>query len=136
MLASWGTHDLPRFVSYLSGDDIDEQEQEGNLTPTDGGRGRAADGRTGAPHCSGPSVSTTVSTTAAWPALALRGCLLHLASSAADLRLVDLEDLWGEHEPQNRPGTGVGAANWRRRGRAHPGAGAARQSGPQSSYGH
>ena len=49
-------------------------------------------------------------------ALALRGCLLHLASSAADLVVVDLEDLWGEHEPQNRPGTGTGAANWRRRG--------------------
>jgi 4-alpha-glucanotransferase len=29
--------------------------------------------------------------------------------------LVDLEDLWGEREPQNRPGTGVDGGNWRRR---------------------
>jgi 4-alpha-glucanotransferase len=35
--------------------------------------------------------------------------------SAADLVLIDLEELWGEREPQNRPGTGTEAANWRRR---------------------
>ena len=115
VLASWGTHDLPRFASYLSGDDIGEQERAGTLAPTD-----AAAARSGRAHWraallralgvdDGPDEGGTA-------LLALRGCLLHLASSAADLVLVDLEDLWGEREPQNRPGTGVGAANWRRRG--------------------
>jgi 4-alpha-glucanotransferase len=47
--------------------------------------------------------------------MALRACLIHLARSPADLVLVDLEDLWGERQPQNRPGTGTEAANWRRR---------------------
>ncbi len=29
--------------------------------------------------------------------------------------MVDLEELWGERQPQNRPGTGPEASNWRRR---------------------
>ena len=29
--------------------------------------------------------------------------------------LVDLADLWGEVEQENRPGTGVEALNWRHR---------------------
>ncbi len=115
VLASWGTHDLPRFVSYLFGDDIDEQEREGSLTATDAAAGRVARAHWRAALLralgvdEGPDQSGVA-------ARALRGCLLHLASSAADLVVVDLEDLWGEHEPQNRPGTGTGAANWRRRG--------------------
>ncbi len=47
--------------------------------------------------------------------MALRGCLAHLARSPADLLMVDLEELWGERQPQNRPGTGPEASNWRRR---------------------
>jgi 4-alpha-glucanotransferase len=116
VLASWGTHDLPRFVSHFSGDDIGEQEREGELSPTD-----AAAERTGRAHWRAAllralGVDDQPDEIGETAALALRGCLLHLASSAADLVLVDLEDLWGEHEPQNRPGTGTGAANWRRRG--------------------
>jgi hypothetical protein len=45
---------------------------------------------------------------------ALAGYLGHLAASPARLVLVDLEDLWLERRPQNRPGT-AGGANWRRR---------------------
>ena len=48
-------------------------------------------------------------------AAALRCCLTHLAQSPADLVMVDLEELWGERQPQNRPGTGPEASNWRRR---------------------
>jgi 4-alpha-glucanotransferase len=115
MLASWGTHDLPRFVSYLSGEDIDEQEREGNLAPTEAAAARTSRAlwRAALLRALGVDDGPDKSGVAA---LALRGCLLHLASSAADLVLVDLEDLWGERQPQNRPGTGVGAANWRRRG--------------------
>ncbi|MEP6661769.1 MAG: 1,4-alpha-glucan branching protein GlgB [Acidimicrobiales bacterium] len=39
-----------------------------------------------------------------------------LARSDADVVLVNLEDLWLEEEPQNRPGT-VGGTNWCRRAR-------------------
>jgi 4-alpha-glucanotransferase len=41
-----------------------------------------------------------------------------MAAVDAETVLVTLEDLWGELEPQNVPGTsGEDAANWRRRAR-------------------
>jgi 4-alpha-glucanotransferase len=39
----------------------------------------------------------------------------HLARSRARMLIVNLEDLWGETEPQNRPGTYRERPNWRRR---------------------
>jgi 4-alpha-glucanotransferase len=48
----------------------------------------------------------------------LRALLDDMASVDAETVLVTLEDLWGELEPQNVPGTsGVDAKNWRRRAR-------------------
>jgi 4-alpha-glucanotransferase len=38
-----------------------------------------------------------------------------MAAGPALLMLVDLEDLWLEREPQNRPGTGPEMPNWRLR---------------------
>jgi 4-alpha-glucanotransferase len=138
VLASWGTHDLPRFLTYFSGDDISERERDGQLSAADAaaersGRARwraallhalsldhaagdgadAADG--GIDEPAGDAAAHDADAPSV-PTLALRGCLIHLASGAADLVLIDLEDLWGEREPQNRPGTGTGGANWRRRG--------------------
>ena len=45
VLASWGTHDLPRFAAYFAGDDIDEREREGQISSID-----AAAERTGRAH--------------------------------------------------------------------------------------
>jgi 4-alpha-glucanotransferase len=48
----------------------------------------------------------------------LCACLDDMASLDAETVLVTLEDLWGELEPQNVPGTsGEDAVNWRRRAR-------------------
>jgi 4-alpha-glucanotransferase len=125
VLASMGTHDLPRFGAYLWGTDIDEREEAGVLSAAAAAGQRAnrdlarrrllraldvpevPDGP-GVPGDGVPGAETT--------AAALRGCLSHLAQSAADLVLVDLEELWGERHPQNHPGTGPEAGNWRRRG--------------------
>lgn len=46
---------------------------------------------------------------------ALRSCLDHMAAGPARLMLVDIEDLWLERWPHNRPGTGSIAGNWRHR---------------------
>jgi 4-alpha-glucanotransferase len=134
VLASWGTHDLPRFLTYFSGHDIDERARDGQLSTADAaaertGRARwraallRALGDDDGANDEGDDAEDGAEDAVAdgddersVPALALRGCLLHLASGAADLVLIDLEDLWGEREPQNRPGTGAGGANWRRRG--------------------
>jgi 4-alpha-glucanotransferase len=51
-----------------------------------------------------------------YPAV-LRTRLEHLAASAARLVLVNLEDLLGEEEPQNVPGTHAERPNWRRKAR-------------------
>jgi 4-alpha-glucanotransferase len=133
MLASWGTHDLPRFAAYFSGEDIDEKEASGQLSElaarneragrrvwcrallhtiglsdADGNDAAGADGN----HAAGAEAGDAGNDLTLE---VLRACLSHLATSAADLVLVDLEDLWGEHQPQNRPGTGTEAANWRQR---------------------
>ncbi|HWC33912.1 MAG TPA: 4-alpha-glucanotransferase [Mycobacteriales bacterium] len=49
------------------------------------------------------------------PAPALRSCLESLARGPASYLLVDVADLEGEVEPDNQPGTGPEAGNWRRR---------------------
>ncbi len=52
------------------------------------------------------------------PETVLRACLADIASLGPETLLVTLEDLWGELEPQNVPGTsGEHAVNWRRRAR-------------------
>ena len=116
-LASWGTHDLPRFASYFCGDDIAENEEAGQLPAPEVAEARAgrARWRRALLDATGITEGGEGEDEGNVAARALRRCLLHLARSAADLVLVDLEDLWGEREPQNRPGTGVDARNWRRR---------------------
>ena len=47
-------------------------------------------------------------------AAALLGMLRFLAESPAAVVVVNLEDLWFEREPQNRPGTGLEMPNWQR----------------------
>jgi 4-alpha-glucanotransferase len=115
VLASLGTHDLPRFDAYLWGTDIDEKQEKGQLSTkaaTAQRRGRDAWRRAflGA-------LGATDLPPGAQERVALEGALAHLARSSAALVLVDLEELWGEREPQNRPGTGPEADNWRRRAR-------------------
>ncbi|HEX3900808.1 MAG TPA: 4-alpha-glucanotransferase [Mycobacteriales bacterium] len=49
------------------------------------------------------------------PAIALHACLDSLAGGPATIVVVDVADLEGETEPDNRPGTGPEAGNWRQR---------------------
>jgi 4-alpha-glucanotransferase len=121
VMASWGTHDLARFGAYFWGLDIDQNEGAGQLTAQEATTQReererwrtamtAASGATGETgESADPADSANLATTV------LRRCLAHLAQSEAELVMVDLEELWGERQPQNRPGTGTEAANWRRR---------------------
>ena len=86
VLASWGTHDLPRFAAYFWGDDIDEKERAGQSVAGRGGHReraerarwrqallRSVDGGTGA------GTGDRALRTADGAAMALRGCLVHLA---------------------------------------------------------
>jgi 4-alpha-glucanotransferase len=112
-LASWGTHDLPRFAAYVAGDDIAELKDSGQLAKPDAKEARADRKRwrhelvsaLGLPADSDADDADTI----------LRGCLRYLAAGPAVRVLVDLEELWGARRPQNRPGTGPEAGNWRAR---------------------
>jgi 4-alpha-glucanotransferase len=108
-MAGWGTHDLPTFAAYWGGTDLDDREADGSLAPADAVRLRQERRAWRRALCAALEIDDEQ------PELALRGCLDRMAAGPALLTVVDLEDLWLEVEPQNRPGTGPGAANWRRR---------------------
>jgi 4-alpha-glucanotransferase len=108
-LAGWGTHDLPTFAAHWGGIDLDEREADGSLSATDATRERQERREWRTALCAALGIEENQ------PELALRGCLDHMAAGPALLTVVDLEDLWLEVEPQNHPGTGPEAGNWRRR---------------------
>ncbi|MFQ5889059.1 MAG: 4-alpha-glucanotransferase [Gemmatimonadota bacterium] len=116
-LATLNTHDLYPFAAFWEGRDLEDRRRLfGDSSATDFGAAlekrrvaRAAlaaylerHGRLGAP---------------ATASRALLACLAHLAASPARYVLVSLEDLWGEVEPHNVPGTLDERPNWRRRAR-------------------
>ncbi len=122
-IASIGSHDLPRFAAFYVGagpgePNVTEDLVAGSLEPSrtlERGRWRDALTRALGP---GPIPEAPRPGEGAQPdaeRVALAGCLAHLAASPAALVLVDLQDLWGELEQDNRPGTGVEAGNWRHR---------------------
>jgi len=108
-MASIGTHDLPRFASFWDADDLGELVDRGAQTEA-WATGARAD-RMAWRRALEASLPEDRTATGA----ALAACLDHLASSRAQLMMVDLEDLWSERRPVNRPGTGPEIPNWRTR---------------------
>jgi 4-alpha-glucanotransferase len=121
VVASLGTHDTPTFAGFWRGLDIADQADLGLI---DDARARAA-------HAERARLRTRIAEALALDpeslaeADVLRGLLLELAASRADLVIVALEDLWLEPDPQNVPGTAHERPNWRRRAR-HAGSDALR----------
>lgn len=113
-LAALGTHDLPRFASYLWGEDVTQREDAGQLPAADAETERRERAAWRGELLAGLGVDAN-GTTHDVTLAALDGCLRTLARSAADIALVDLEDLWAEHTRENVPGTGPGGTNWRHR---------------------
>ncbi|MDE3087738.1 MAG: 4-alpha-glucanotransferase, partial [Acidobacteriota bacterium] len=118
-LASFGTHDLPTFAGYWRGLDIGDRRRRDLIDPDEA----ATERRRRARWRSALLGSLPTAGLAALPAdgaaaeerRALAGVLGHLAAGQAEVVMVDLEDLWLEHEPQNRPGSGPEEGNFRRR---------------------
>jgi 4-alpha-glucanotransferase len=111
VLASLATHDTPRFNSFLWGHDIDEAEKLGHLTASEADSRRAQRARYR--EALFDALKIPVLGEEQLTEAALDGCLAHVSASEALLMIVDLEELMGESEPQNRPGTADG--NWRQR---------------------
>ncbi len=119
-IASVGSHDVPRFAAFWRGADPGEPNDTEDLLAgridADRARERTAWRRSLAASL-GLDVDAAAAATPESERLALQGILGQLTASPAPLVLVDLQDLWGEIEQENRPGTGPEAANWRHRSR-------------------
>lgn len=114
--ASLNTHDMPPFRAFWEGRDVDEMEAMGLFTAE---QAHAERERRRALR-RGMAALVGCEREAEDPAIrprVLRDQLERLAASPARLVLVSLEDLWGESEPQNTPGTQGERLNWRRKAR-------------------
>jgi 4-alpha-glucanotransferase len=105
-VASLGTHDLPPFASFWSGDDIARREASGQLGTAGAAQERVSRARWRAALEQVLGLEPREDTIDA-----LRAALLELAASPARHLLINVEDLWLETEPQNVPGTS-GDRNW------------------------
>ncbi len=108
-LASIGTHDLPRFAAFWEGNDIDDLAARGVQTE----EWARFEYRSRLAWRASVEVDLAPDSDAR---AALRSALVQLAGGPARLVLVDLEDLWLERQPVNRPGSDP-SWNWRARSR-------------------
>lgn len=99
-VASINTHDMPTFAGFWSGKDIDDRIEQG-LLDEDGAKNERE---------SREKIKDQI-VKQVGEGDVLENLLRFLASSPAEVVLVNLEDLWGETEPQNVPG--VPEKSWR-----------------------
>ena len=111
MVATVDTHDTPTFAAFVGGDDLRARQAVGLLAADHAGhemraRQRACDGLVAALELGGyldrPGDTARL----------LGGLLELLADSEAPALLLSLDDLRGETEPQNVPGTPSDRPNW------------------------
>jgi 4-alpha-glucanotransferase len=111
MVATADTHDTPTFAAFVAGEDLRARQASGQLHPDHAGREmrarqRACDGLVAALELGG------FLDRAGNVGRLFRGLLELLAESDAPVILVSLDDLRGETEPQNVPGTPSDRPNW------------------------
>ncbi len=109
--ASLNTHDTPTFAGFWHGDDIAVRRRLGHTGAEDSDRER----RSRATAMRSLRMRLKKRRLPAANAHQAGMSLMRLqARSSAPLTLVNLEDLWGERQPQNVPGTTDEHPNWRR----------------------
>ena len=117
-VASFSTHDLPTFAGWWSGRDIVERLECGQLDPSSAEEARVqrtqlrARLSTLGPDEPGSEHDSFDGTGA--PRSVLTGVHAELARSNAGLVLAQLDDLVGQPESVNLPGTSTERANWKR----------------------
>ena len=114
-VASVNTHDTAMFASFWTGRDIDDQVALGLLDDD-----HADDARTRRRLLKRALLShlrelRLIGGGRPSADAVLRACLTMLGASDAECVIVTLEDLWGETDPQNTPGTDQERPNWTRR---------------------
>jgi len=118
-IASVNTHDMPPFKLYWQGRDIEQRRRLGLFPSEEMFRAARVERRrikqSLAAYLQRRGLLKGRQPPA--PEEVLRAVLRFLGSSASPVVIVNLEDLWGETEPQNIPGTGEERPNWRRKAR-------------------
>jgi len=115
--ASLNTHDMPPFKAFWKGLEIEDRVDLGLLSREEAehekhDRERLRDAVAGHLVELGLLDHHTHQTEPV-----LEAVLAQLSRSDAGIVLVNAEDLWGETEPQNTPGTFIERPNWRKRAR-------------------
>ena len=113
-VASLNTHDMPPFAAYHAGLDADLRAELGLLDAeqtAEAHKRRAVLMR----KIEQQLADAGYVQLPAQPDQVRDALLAFLAASAAELLLVNLEDLWEEIKPQNVPGTSDERPNWQRR---------------------
>lgn len=116
-LASLNTHDTPTFTGFWEGLDIEDRVSLGLLTPAEAQNEQENRRRLKEVLRSYLTEKEAVTGGETDALAVVRACLRHLAASSARVVSVNLEDLWGEREPQNVPGTTRERPNWIRKGK-------------------
>jgi 4-alpha-glucanotransferase len=113
-VAALNTHDMPTWAGFWRGTDVPLREELGLIDRVQAEEMLEARRklRTALP-ASLPGVPSDED--GQDPRPSLEGSLERLARSPAGIVMVSLDDLLGEPEPQNVPGTGAERPNWRRR---------------------
>lgn len=118
MVASVNTHDMPPFRLYWEGRDIEQRWRMGLFDSDDDLRAARAQRRVIRRSLRDSLQRRGLLERPKPPSgEVLRAILRFLGASAAPLVIVNIEDLWGETEPQNIPGTETDRPNWRRKAR-------------------
>jgi 4-alpha-glucanotransferase len=109
------THDTPTFAGWYDGTEIDDRQRLGLLDRPAAASQRAARRRARSELVGRLRGDGRLRSTERPSAVAVVTALLEeLGESSAEMVLVTLEDLWGEHDPQNIPGTTSEHANFSR----------------------
>lgn len=109
-LASINTHDTPTFASFWNGDDIRDQQALGLLETRHADEAVAHREKLKAAACKYFDQPQHAA-----PNKILEECLNEISASDSACVVVNIEDLWGESDPQNTPGTDHERPNWTRR---------------------
>ncbi|HET8564633.1 MAG TPA: 4-alpha-glucanotransferase, partial [Candidatus Binatia bacterium] len=116
-VASIDTHDTPTFAGFWSGSDIEDRRDLGLLTDAQSAREHQTRATQRETLIKNLKAQGWLDQEAPDAAAVLKAWLCDLSAGAADVVLVNLEDLWLEPFPQNVPGTWQERPNWRRRAR-------------------
>lgn len=109
------THDTPTFAAAWNGLDMQERIQRGLLTEQEAVHERTYRESLRQALLAYLRRERLLEAGAEDVAAVFKGLLAHLARSESPVLLISVEDLWGEVEPQNRPGTWREFPNWRRK---------------------